>query len=95
MSNKLPLEERSISQIYMDGSESIRYTIPIYQRNYAWGEDQIEALVSDIYNAFAKSAQSVYYIGTLVTYRRGDHDFEVIDGQQRLTTIPHTQSIGY
>ena len=87
MSNKLPLEERSISQIYMTGSESVRYTIPIYQRNYAWGEDQIEALVSDIHNAFAKSASSVYYIGTLVTYHRGDRDYEVIDGQQRLTTI--------
>ena len=71
----------------MEGSTPIRYTIPIYQRNYAWSDDQIEELITDVLDAFRKSKNSIYYIGTLVTFKRANNDFEVIDGQQRLTTI--------
>ena len=63
---------------------SILYKIPIYQRNYAWGHDEIYALIKDVYDSLEKP---VYYIGTLVTYKRDDNIYEVIDGQQRLTTI--------
>lgn len=68
------------------------YVIPVYQRNYAWGEKEINQLIQDIFDyAFdeQKSNQD-YYIGTLVVYERGmDHEilFETIDGQQRLTTL--------
>ena len=61
--------------------------IPVYQRNYAWEEDEITALVKDIYDSSIKNSNTPYYIGTLVTYKRGDSVYEVIDGQQRLTTI--------
>ena len=71
----------------MEGGTPIRYTIPIYQRNYAWGDEQIEALITDVLDAFLKSRNSIFYIGTLVAYKRTNSDFEVIDGQQRLTTI--------
>lgn len=87
MENKLPLEECNINQIYFDSQESIKYTIPVYQRNYAWEEDEIKALVQDIYDSSEKDSSKPYYIGTLVTYKRGDNIYEVIDGQQRLTTI--------
>ena len=74
----------------MSGEETI-YEIPIYQRNYAWEKDEITALVQDIYDAWRKSrdkgTSKVYYIGTLVSYHKGDNVFEIIDGQQRLTTI--------
>ena len=87
MEKTLPLEERSIYDIYMDGPESCVYQIPIYQRNYAWEEDEITALIKDVYDSLKKDCHAPYYIGTLVTYTRGDNKFEVIDGQQRLTTI--------
>lgn len=87
MNTILPLEERSISQIFIDTHEITAYTIPIYQRNYAWEEDEITALIKDVYDSYKKDARRPYYIGTLVTYRRGDNNYEVIDGQQRLTTI--------
>lgn len=58
------------------------YSIPIYQRNYAWENKQIEQLLSDIYDA-----DSYYYLGTLVVDRTAPNVFTVIDGQQRLTTI--------
>lgn len=87
MEKTLPLEESSISDIYLEGNETVTYKIPIYQRNYAWGDDEITALIKDVHDAFCKEGQPPYYIGTLVTYKRGDYEYEVIDGQQRLTTI--------
>lgn len=82
--NELPLEELSIEALY-NGERAI-YEVPIYQRNYAWEEDEIRALVQDVYDAFCSKKQN-YYIGTLVTYDKGENVYEVIDGQQRLTTI--------
>ena len=81
------LEECSINNIYFSNrGASVLYKIPIYQRNYAWEREEISALIKDVYDSLEKS---VYYIGTLVTYKRDDNEniFEVIDGQQRLTTI--------
>lgn len=84
--NNLPLEEKSIEALFF-GSNKATYIVPIYQRNYAWGKDEITALVQDVYDSYKKSESSIYYIGTLVSFNRGDSIFEVIDGQQRLTTI--------
>ena len=82
---KTILEECSINDIYFSNrGASILYKIPIYQRNYAWEREEIRALINDVYDSMTKS---VYYIGTLVTYKRDENIFEVIDGQQRLTTI--------
>lgn len=82
---KNELEECSINDIYFSNKgASVLYKIPIYQRNYAWKREEIEALIKDVYDSLGKD---VYYIGTLVTYKRDENIFEVIDGQQRLTTI--------
>lgn len=64
------------------------YTVPIYQRNYAWGAAQIEQLISDIQDALERR-ESSYFLGNLVVTPRDEsgHNFEVIDGQQRLTTL--------
>ena len=79
------LEECSINDIYFSNRGArVLYKIPIYQRNYAWEREEIYALIKDVYDSLDKS---VYYIGTLVTYKREENIFEVIDGQQRLTTI--------
>lgn len=64
-----------------------KYIIPIYQRNYAWGIDEVELLISDLKEAYEKNKNSNYYVGSLIVYRRGYYTFEVIDGQQRLTTF--------
>lgn len=72
---------KTISQIWDDN-----YVVPIYQRNYAWGEDQITQLLQDIYDA-SQTKDSNYFIGSLVVMLRTDGIFEVIDGQQRLTTL--------
>lgn len=87
MEKIFPLEERSINQLFLDSQETTKYKIPIYQRNYAWEEDEITALINDVHDSYLKNKDVFYYIGTLVTYKRGDNEYEVIDGQQRLTTI--------
>lgn len=87
MEKTFPLNERSIYQIYLESHEPKTFMIPVYQRNYAWEEDEIHALVKDVYDSYIKNPHKPYYIGTLVTYKRGDNEYEVIDGQQRLTTI--------
>ena len=87
MNNRnLPLELKSIRELFCS-DEKVTYEVPIYQRNYAWGKEEIDALVQDIYDASLKLEEHDYYIGTLVSYYRGDNLYEVIDGQQRLTTI--------
>lgn len=71
--------------------DSCRYVVPMYQRNYAWGEAEIQQLIQDVLDYQQKSQQSAlkvpYYIGTLVVYERTDGSLEVIDGQQRFTTL--------
>lgn len=81
----LPLEEVSINCLFNSSEKSV-FEVPIYQRNYAWEKEEISALIQDVYDSFVKGL-NVYYIGTLVSYNRGDRLYEVIDGQQRLTTI--------
>ena len=73
---------KSICEIFTNN----RYIIPLYQRNYTWGKDQIEALIQDIYEAYNSKTDN-YYIGSLVVLKRHNGDYEVIDGQQRLTTL--------
>ncbi len=69
------------------------YVIPIYQRNYAWGKAEISQLMSDIFEFFDIKENNgdvkgkSYYLGTLVCFKRQDGSFELIDGQQRHTTI--------
>jgi len=88
-SNILPLKEQSIAEIY--NGNQVTYEVPIYQRNYAWEDDEITALIQDVYDAYLQnrnvSKKGTYFIGTLVSYHKGDQMYEVIDGQQRLTTI--------
>ena len=65
------------------------YRIPMYQRNYAWGEAEIIQLIQDVADYLTKEGSN-YYIGTLVVYERKENGktiHEVIDGQQRLTTL--------
>lgn len=91
-SNKMSKEITSlkIEDIF---NSNVEYKIPIYQRNYAWKEPQIRQLIQDIYD-YAKdnvenneNEKKKYYIGTLVVRSDKGNTFEVIDGQQRLTTL--------
>ena len=73
------------------GTDSTRYVVPMYQRAFAWGSDnsgkkqnEIVQLIDDVL-----AAKGTYYLGSLVVSKcpNGEYDFEVIDGQQRLTAL--------
>lgn len=66
--------------------KATEYVIPIYQRNYAWTKDEIEQLLNDI-NDVSDDFKGKYYLGNLIVNQLGTNVFEVIDGQQRLTTL--------
>ena len=76
---------KTIAQIWED-----KYVVPLYQRNFAWAEEQIGQLLQDIYDHAPKSDSDDcgnYYLGSLVVLERKDGVWEVIDGQQRLTCL--------
>lgn len=66
--------------------ESGDYVVPVYQRNYSWGEKEINQLIDDIEDYCKTNQEKKYYIGSLVVFKR-NQVYEVIDGQQRLTTL--------
>lgn len=68
-------------------NDANRYIVPMYQRNYAWGEGEINQLIQDVFDYQQHKPEQTYYIGTLVVFERKDGSFEVIDGQQRFTTL--------
>ena len=59
------------------------YIIPLYQRAYAWEDKQLTQLVEDISDV---SEDANYYIGSLIVSKQGSK-YEVVDGQQRLTSL--------
>lgn len=62
------------------------FQIPDYQRPYAWEDDQIEQLWDDILSAF-ESGDEYYFLGPVILAQTESGYFEVVDGQQRLTTL--------
>jgi len=62
------------------------YTVPPYQRDYSWTEEQWEDLWTDIQD-LAGRPDETHYMGALVVEGRSDREFAVIDGQQRLATL--------
>jgi hypothetical protein len=66
---------------------SDKYIIPRYQRNYAWGKAEISQLIKDVVDFFKDNSDKNYYVGSLVCFKRENGDYELIDGQQRHTTI--------
>ncbi|MFC6381694.1 DUF262 domain-containing protein [Psychrobacter glacincola] len=76
-------ESISIRQLLSEN----QYKIPVYQRNFDWGEPQIQQLIDDIQDYTQKENNaSVYYIGSLVIHQKTGY-FEILDGQQRFTTL--------
>jgi Protein of unknown function DUF262/Protein of unknown function (DUF1524) len=77
---------RTIGELF-DDSDAV-YTVPVYQRNYTWRAEQIEQLISDIQDAIDDDEDG-YFLGNLIVTERSSTmtDYEVIDGQQRLTTL--------
>lgn len=75
---------KPLSEIF-SGANSF-YEVPDYQRPYSWEDDQIQDLWDDIYVAYSEG-RKVYFLGSIIVAKGEDIYKEVIDGQQRLTTL--------
>lgn len=64
------------------------FTIPCYQRPYVWPEEDVLKLFEDIKDAFEAPDEDHYFIGTVLTAKNSEKNiYELIDGQQRTTTL--------
>jgi uncharacterized protein with ParB-like and HNH nuclease domain len=70
-----------------DGEDDL-YQIPRYQRPYSWEESHIQQLVDDLYESWSEDRNSPYYLGSVILVKEdGDSRYDILDGQQRLTSL--------
>ena len=82
-------ENKNIKAIF--GDTDSFYEMPIYQRPYSWDKERVERLWFDILEAYNnnlddKEVDKNYFLGSIVVVKK-DKYYEVVDGQQRLTTL--------
>lgn len=68
-------------------ANGLTYHIPRFQRDYSWTNDEWEDLWMDLLATLKANGEPAHYMGYLVLQSADDRTFDVIDGQQRLTTI--------
>lgn len=90
--SKLNVDQKNIRLLLSD--KKADFLIPDYQRPYAWSEEECQNLWEDIFtfaipddDATKFNSEEEYYLGPIVTFKNDSGKLEVIDGQQRLTTI--------
>jgi uncharacterized protein with ParB-like and HNH nuclease domain len=90
--SKLNVDQKTIHLLFSDKKSD--FLIPDYQRPYAWEEGQCQTLWDDIFtfafpdNAYDRfDSDEEYFLGSIVTFENDISKKEVIDGQQRLTTL--------
>lgn len=85
VSSKITGKEYPLSKIF---SSDFEYHIPGYQRPYAWTEDETGDLFNDLYGFFQTENTENFFLGSIVLIKDEQKRYaEVIDGQQRLTTL--------
>ena len=91
--SKLNVDQKSVKDLFQNNKAD--FLIPDYQRPYAWEDKECQTLWDDIF-AFAfpdddyekfDGSKDEYFLGPIVTFRNNEEKLEVIDGQQRLTTL--------
>lgn len=86
-SGKISANKEVLQKIF---SQDFWFVIPEYQRSYVWQRDNVIELLEDLYFAFEHKPNNEYFLGSLVLKKRDNDEFaeyEVLDGQQRLTTF--------
>ncbi|MEP7217803.1 MAG: DUF262 domain-containing HNH endonuclease family protein [Bacteroidota bacterium] len=84
---RIESDDLSLSNLFKDF-----YVVPDFQREYVWKAEHVEKLLTDIVDEFydgnsKPSGNSEYFIGSIVACLDADNNYQLIDGQQRLTTI--------
>jgi uncharacterized protein with ParB-like and HNH nuclease domain len=84
-------EHKNINELF---GRDIKYIIPEYQRPYSWDcigksdkNNQVNVMWSDLIEYFNSDDKNTYFFGSMVFIGNGKQEYQVIDGQQRLTTM--------
>jgi len=80
--NLLDTKTLNLNEILSNGKI---YRVPQFQRDYSWEQDNLEDLWNDV--EMAKSNAAPHYMGSVVLQSRNSKDYQIIDGQQRFTTL--------
>lgn len=92
--SKLQIDQKTVKALFQDSKSD--FLIPDYQRPYAWGDDECKTLWEDLLSFSFPNDDSdqfddndEYFLGPIVTFKNNDKNkkLEIIDGQQRLTTL--------
>ncbi|WP_273715818.1 DUF262 domain-containing protein [Leuconostoc mesenteroides] len=89
MTTTINVDKRSVKQLLETGKNK-KFVIPEYQRPYAWSDEPIQVLFDDLSEYTHNTNdddESTYFLGTIVSYENENHEQEIIDGQQRITTL--------
>ena len=65
----------------------LSYRVPQFQRDYSWGPDEWDDLWHDLVELFSEEPEPAHYLGYLVLQSTDNRTFDIIDGQQRMTTL--------
>ena len=87
MPTTIEVNKQSVEALLGSG-KSKPFVIPEYQRPYAWTEDETGALFDDLYRFFQTENTENFFLGSIVLIKNEQNRYaDVIDGQQRLTTL--------
>lgn len=90
MATTISVNKQTIEQFLLN-ARTKPFVIPEYQRPYNWTSDQIDTLFNDIWeftcNEGGTDKEGTYFLGSIVSYENDKGEQEIIDGQQRITSI--------
>jgi hypothetical protein len=87
MATTIEVNKQTVKELLGSGKNK-KFAIPEYQRPYAWTTDQIQTLFDDLVEyTSGEEKDSTYFLGTIVAYENDDNEQEIIDGQQRITSL--------
>ncbi len=86
MATTIEVNKQSVKQLLETGKEK-KFIIPEYQRPYAWTEEEAQILFDDLADYTKNNTESTYFLGTIVAYENENKEQEIIDGQQRITSL--------
>lgn len=90
MSTSINVNKQTVLEFLSTGKTK-PFVIPEYQRPYMWGEDQVTTLFNDIWdfalNTGGTNRTGTYFLGTVVSFENENGEQEIIDGQQRITSL--------
>lgn len=86
MSTTIEVNKQSVKQLLETGKNQ-KFVIPEYQRPYAWSDEQVQTLFDDLVEYTENNSEATYFLGTIVAYENENNEQEIIDGQQRITSL--------